>query len=222
MGSAVVAGVLVAQPAGAEGLGRIGSFQTEGVRIFRGGMGAGDPGTPQSATNGRLAVMIDVGRASGSTEHLDGSAAGRIAEFAPIIVEAAMTTAVDASLLRAVIDVESRGNPRAQSPKGATGLMQLMPATGARHGATDLYDARQNIMAGARYLAALLKQFGSVPLALAAYNAGEGAVEKHGRQIPPYAETQAYVPKVLARYEFYGRTERDQNASPFLMVSSRS
>lgn len=156
----------------------------------------------------RLARIVEIG-AQSAPRGLAGppavATAARIGRLAPIISEAALATAVDPSLLMAVIDVESRGNPRALSPKGATGLMQLMPATGAEHGAADLYDARQNVMAGARHLAMLLKRFGSLPLALAAYNAGSGAVARHGGRIPPYTETQAYVPMVMERYALYDR-----------------
>jgi soluble lytic murein transglycosylase-like protein len=131
------------------------------------------------------------------------SVAARVLALSPLIEEAARIADVDSALLMAVIDVESGGDPRAVSPKGATGLMQLMPGTGERHGATNLYDPRQNISAGARYLGALMRQFGEMSLALAAYNAGEGAVQKYGDQIPPYAETMSYVPKVIARYRWY-------------------
>jgi soluble lytic murein transglycosylase-like protein len=123
--------------------------------------------------------------------------------LSPVINEAARAVDVDSALLMAVIDVESGGNPQAVSPRGATGLMQLMPGTGARHGASDLFDPRQNIAAGARYLKQLINQFGDLQLVLAAYNAGEGAVQKYGGQIPPYAETMSYVPKVIAQYKRY-------------------
>jgi soluble lytic murein transglycosylase-like protein len=131
------------------------------------------------------------------------SVATRVMALSPIIDEAAHVADIDSALLMAVIDVESGGNPQAVSPKGATGLMQLMPGTGERHGASNLFDPRQNIAAGARYLRELTRQFGELPLALAAYNAGEGAVQKYGGQIPPYAETMSYVPKVIARYRWY-------------------
>jgi soluble lytic murein transglycosylase-like protein len=110
---------------------------------------------------------------------------------------------VDAALIHAVISAESAYNPLARSSKGARGLMQLIPETGARYGATNLLDPRQNIQAGTRYLKELITLFGNdLRLALAAYNAGEGAVLKYGK-IPPYAETQSYVPKVLAYYRRY-------------------
>ena len=108
--------------------------------------------------------------------------------------------ALDADLVHAVISVESTYNPLARSPKGAQGLMQLMPATAQRFGVGNPYDPIENLHGGARYLRWLLDFFqGNVPLALAGYNAGEGAVLKYGG-IPPYSETQAYVGKVLNRW----------------------
>jgi hypothetical protein len=127
--------------------------------------------------------------------------------LSPLIRDAAARHRLDPALVQAVAFVESRFEHRARSPKGALGLMQLMPATAARFGVTDPWDARQNLAGGARYLRELLDRFDdSLPLALAAYNAGEGAVERHGKRIPPYAETQAYVPKVLLHYgQFRGQ-----------------
>ena len=102
---------------------------------------------------------------------------------------------VDARLVKAVIQVESSFQPRARSPKGAMGLMQLMPATARRYQARNVFDPRVNIETGTRHLRALLREF-ELPLALAAYNAGEAAVRRFGG-IPPYAETQAYVARIL-------------------------
>jgi hypothetical protein len=108
---------------------------------------------------------------------------------------------VDEALIRAVIHVESRFNPKAVSPKGATGLMQLMPGTARRFGVANARDPLQNIHGGTNYLRVLLDLFhGDLRLALAAYNAGEGAVLKYNRRIPPYEETQEYVQLVLGRY----------------------
>jgi soluble lytic murein transglycosylase-like protein len=154
----------------------------------------------------RLSVVIQPGRRSlltNAIQQTSESIASRVMALSPVINEAAHVADVDSALLMAVIDVESGGNPRAVSPKGATGLMQLMPGTGEQHGASNLFDPRQNVAAGARYLKALTRQFGELSLVLAAYNAGEGAVQKYGGQIPPYAETMRYVPKVIARYNWY-------------------
>ena len=118
--------------------------------------------------------------------------------FNPLIIEAASAHGLSASLLRAVIAVESAFNPDAISSKGAQGLMQLMPATATRFGVIDPFDPAQNIEGGARYLAWLLDEFGSLELALAGYNAGEAAVRQYDLTIPPYPETQIYVHKVLA------------------------
>lgn len=158
-----------------------------------------------SGDPGRRSVVIQPGHLAlnDAVRQTSAPVASRVMALSPIIDEAAHVAEVDRALLMAVIDVESGGDPQAVSRKGATGLMQLMPATGARHGASDLFDPRQNITAGARYLKELMRQFGGLPLALAAYNAGEGAVQRYGGQIPPYSETLAYVPKVMARYRWY-------------------
>jgi soluble lytic murein transglycosylase-like protein len=116
--------------------------------------------------------------------------------YDPIIEHASTQHGVDARLVRAVIQVESGYQPRALSPKGAMGLMQLMPQTARQYQARNPYDPRANIEAGTRYLRTLLDQF-ELPLALAAYNAGEAAVRRFGG-IPPFPETQAYVSKVLS------------------------
>jgi soluble lytic murein transglycosylase-like protein len=124
--------------------------------------------------------------------------------FEKIINEVADTYGVDQALLHAVITVESGYRPSAVSRKGASGLMQLMPETARRYGVEDSFDPVQNLHGGAKYLRDLLKLFNSdVSLALAAYNAGESAVLKHGRRIPPFRETILYVPKVLAFYKKY-------------------
>ena len=116
--------------------------------------------------------------------------------FDPLIEQASDKHGVDARLLKAVIQVESSFQPRARSPKGAMGLMQLMPATAREYDARNPYDPQSNIEAGTRYLSKLLREF-DLPLALAAYNAGERAVRQFGG-IPPYAETRAYVAKILS------------------------
>ncbi|UIF87030.1 lytic transglycosylase domain-containing protein [Cupriavidus sp. UYPR2.512] len=128
---------------------------------------------------------------------------------------AAQAAAVDPHLLMAMVEVESGWNPQATSVKGAIGLTQLMPATARMLGVTDAYDPAQNLQAGASYLGGLLSRFnGDTSLALAAYNAGEGAVLRHGSRIPPFAETQAYVPQVLGRYARLRGGEDDSAAAP--------
>lgn len=117
-----------------------------------------------------------------------------------LVNEAADRHGLDPNLLHAVIGAESGGNPAAVSPKGALGLMQLVPATAARFGVGDVFDPAQNVEAGAHYLRELLDRFnGSLPKALAAYNAGEGAVERSGG-VPNYPETRSYVRKVQTTY----------------------
>ena len=117
------------------------------------------------------------------------------------IHDAARAHGVDPRLVAAVARRESAFNARAVSQKGACGIMQLMPATAEYLGVRNVFDARENIFGGTRYLRTLLDTFhGDLDLALAAYNAGPGAVEKH-RGIPPYAETRAYVAAVRASYE---------------------
>jgi hypothetical protein len=118
-----------------------------------------------------------------------------------LMAQSARRNGVDQRLLYAMMKQESSFNPRALSYKGARGLMQLMPATAARFGVTDIYDPAQNIEGGARYVRFLLDTFnGDVELALAGYNAGENAVLRYGNRIPPYRETQDYVQKISAHY----------------------
>ncbi len=147
--------------------------------------------------------------------------AGRYAPSVPVVPAAATAPArinyadhiatvgrdfdIDPGFLAAVMHVESRGNARAVSPKGARGLMQVMPATAKQMGVGDplveLDDPLTNLRTGAAYLKTLQRRFGNnLDLVLAAYNAGEGAVMKYGRKIPPYRETQGYVVSVMDRY----------------------
>jgi soluble lytic murein transglycosylase-like protein len=121
--------------------------------------------------------------------------------FGAIIKTAALANGVDAMLVHAVISAESAYNPYAMSKAGAMGLMQLMPDTARRYGVHNMMDPAENVHGGVRYLRDLLALFGGrVDLAVAAYNAGENAVIRYGRTIPPYAETKYYVPKVLGFY----------------------
>jgi soluble lytic murein transglycosylase-like protein len=122
--------------------------------------------------------------------------------YAPLIAAAAQQVQLPTALLQAVIQVESAYNPQAVSPKGAVGLMQLMPATAKRYGVIDRTDPAANLQGGARYLRDLLTLFNEdLTLALAAYNAGEQAVKKYDNKIPPYQETINYVNKVRKLYE---------------------
>lgn len=129
-------------------------------------------------------------------------------EYDAYIREAASLYQIPEALVRAVIRVESNFDPRAISRANAQGLMQLIPATAERMLVSDPFDARQNVLGGTRYLRVLANLFnGNLQLTLAAYNAGEGAVIKYNG-IPPYAETQAYVSKVLEFYNIYRGKER--------------
>ena len=118
-------------------------------------------------------------------------------QFEPLIREHATRQALRVELVRAVIQVESGYNPSARSPKGAMGLMQLMPATARQLGVRNAYDPAENIRGGCAYLRQLLDRYqGNEELALAAYNAGSNAVDRHGNAVPPYRETRDYVKKV--------------------------
>ncbi|MDR1777098.1 MAG: lytic transglycosylase domain-containing protein [Desulfovibrio sp.] len=121
-------------------------------------------------------------------------------EWRRIIELAGLRHGVDAALIAAVIQVESNFNPRAVSPKGAKGAMQIMPETGKEMGLREFFDPVSNTDAGTRYLAAMLREFPRLELALAAYNAGPTAVRQHGGSIPPYPETRDYVARVLSVY----------------------
>lgn len=117
-------------------------------------------------------------------------------ELWPLVAEAATRTGLSEGLIAAVMAVESGYQPGAVSPSGAIGLMQLMPGTARALGVVNPFDARQNLLGGAEYLRQQMERFGSVEKALAAYNAGPGAVERYG-DVPPYRETRNYVDRVL-------------------------
>ena len=153
-------------------------------------------------------------RVSGKTQGTKGlltwlEIAPEVKALQPVLNEAARATGVDEELLKAVITVESNYNPRAVSPRGAVGLMQLTPVTADRYGTRQerqtpagqrLLDARTNIFTGARMLADLTRRYGGIDIALAAWNAGEGSVRKAGGRMPDIAETEAHVHMVLELY----------------------
>lgn len=127
--------------------------------------------------------------------------AGNKLKYKDLIAKTAAKHQMDPKLLHAVIQAESAYNPKAISSAGAVGLMQLMPDTARRYGVNDRYDPEQNLDGGTRYLKDLLAMFNSdLKLAVAGYNAGEGAVMKYNYSVPPYRETQAYVQHVLRLY----------------------
>lgn len=140
-------------------------------------------------------------------------------EFAKLVQKVAREVKIDPALLDAVITAESGYNPDAISPKGAMGLMQLIPATAERYGASDPLNPEQNLRAGAKYLRDLLKMFNQdLSLAIAAYNAGEGSVIRAGYAIPKFKETQAYVPKVL---DHMGRAQGNGQVQTVSMPNGR-
>ncbi len=182
---------------------------------------ASTPGAPPSAAQSRrsFAELLALAARSGDVGAALGllargvAAPGRSAPSSPVrsvpaayqsvVAEAAERYRLDPALLAGLIETESGFNPRAVSPAGAKGLMQLMDATARGLGVTDPFDPRQNVLGGARFLRQLLDRYGGdVPRALAAYNAGPAAVDRYGG-LPPYAETQRFVPKVLAAADRY-------------------
>ncbi len=124
-------------------------------------------------------------------------------KYAPLVNRVAQRYKVEAALIHAVISAESAYDPRAVSPRGASGLMQLMPDTAGQYGVANIYDPRENVIAGTKHLRYLMKVFDNdIELALAAYNAGHNTVLKYGA-IPPFPETRNYVPRVLGYYRKY-------------------
>jgi hypothetical protein len=156
--------------------------------------------------------------AGGVASSLRGFTTGN-AQVDGFIMESAARNGLDPLLIYSIMHQESSFKQRAISYKGARGLMQLMPGTAARYGVTNIFDPKQNIEGGSRYMKFLLNRFqGNLSLALAGYNAGEGAVDKYGWRIPPYAETQEYVRRISRRYNLL----RDPNAAIYAPTVSRS
>lgn len=174
-------------------------------------------------TNGEIAAVVD---ADGRVVYTNipaapevSSAPHRTTPFDGLIDTIAARHGVDSRLVRAVIEVESNFDRRAVSPKGARGLMQLMPSTGARFGVSDPFDPAQNIDGGVRYLRFLLEMFnGNTSLSLAAYNSGENRVARLGR-IPQIRETQDYVGKVHSALERMGATALTPTREPTGLIA---
>lgn len=147
-----------------------------------------------------------LGSLSGSAGVGSGAAMIAPSQLEPMIARSAAAYKVDPNLVKAVIANESGFNANAVSPVGAQGLMQLMPGTAAGLGVNNSFDPGQNIAGGTRYLRGLYDRFGDWKLAVAAYNAGPGAVSKYGG-VPPYSETQNYVTNVMGSYSQYARAK---------------
>jgi soluble lytic murein transglycosylase-like protein len=144
------------------------------------------------------------------------------ADVDTLIVESGKRNSVDPLLLYSIMHQESSFKSRAMSPKGARGLMQLMPPTASRFGVTNIWDPKQNIEGGARYMRFLLDLFsGDVSLALAGYNAGEGAVLKYGYQVPPYSETREYVRRIGQRYSLLRNPDAAVSLTPEQLAAAR-
>jgi soluble lytic murein transglycosylase-like protein len=175
------------------------------------------PGMPQSGGDGSssFASVLQAQMNAGEQDQTQGVAAANGPAMVPpaqidaLVNDNAQSQSVDPALVKAIIANESGFNANATSNVGAQGLMQLMPGTAAGLGVANAYDPAQNVAGGTKYIKQLLDRFGGdVKLAVAAYNAGPGAVEKYGG-VPPYAETQNYVQNVLSSYAKY-RTDAPQ------------
>jgi len=153
--------------------------------------------------------LFDLKGLTHSGDRYDSGLLARATQYDAIIEAEAKSAGVEPNLLRAVIVVESGFNSHAVSKRGAVGLMQLMPETATRFGVSDRYDPQQNVRGGALYLGFLINRFRqNVRLALAAFNAGEDAVDRNSGQIPPFTETLEYVPKVLRIYQTLTERQR--------------
>jgi soluble lytic murein transglycosylase-like protein len=177
--------------------------QSKRLKLTARNVGASAPLTNQTAPALRSSEAAHTPAPSSSMavgKSLDGFSTGD-ANVDRFIVESGARNGIDPVLLYSIMHRESSFKRFALSPKGARGLMQLMPATAARFGVRNIFDPQQNIEGGARYVRFLLDLFdGDVRLTLAGYNAGEGAVMKYGYRVPPYRETQEYVRRISERY----------------------
>jgi soluble lytic murein transglycosylase-like protein len=183
------------------------------------------PGTPTT-----LLPSYTVPKAEG-VRTTRSAVAGRARAYDDLISEHSRTHGVRADLIRAVMQVESGFNPYARSPKGAMGLMQLMPSTAKQYGVKNAFNPTENVRAGVAYLRELLDRYqNNEQLALAAYNAGPGAVDKHGQTVPPYRETQSYVaqinrmatqPVTMRDHSIYKVTETTADGRPIVRYTDR-
>ncbi|QDX20469.1 lytic transglycosylase domain-containing protein [Pandoraea pnomenusa] len=156
--------------------------------------------TPPTAVAEPWRAATPLAQAQARAERSPGPASAA-PPFDALVRRTALVADVDAALLHAIIDTESGYDPTAVSERGAIGLMQILPRTGQRFGVRRLEDPAENLRAGAAYVRWLLSRFdGDLRLVLAAYNAGEGAVLRHGRQVPPFAETRRFVQRVMDAY----------------------
>jgi soluble lytic murein transglycosylase-like protein len=170
---------------------KVTSYRADGDLVFLTLKGGGEIGLPAATVRGLIPDEV-IEELAAATDY-EGVQA--------LAVEAARRHGLDPRLVLAVVAVESGFQPSAVSPKGARGLMQLMPATAESLGVKDSFDPAANLDGGARYLSILVALYGGdLQKALAAYNAGAGAVNRH-KGVPPYAETRAYVKKVMGRYK---------------------
>jgi hypothetical protein len=170
---------------------KVAARRTEGETLFLDLVGGGEVGVPAATVRGFVPDEV-------LDEVTPRAAEG--GDVRTLVAEAARRHGLDPALVLAVVSVESGFRADAVSPKGARGLMQLMPATAASLGVADPLDPASNVDGGTRHLGALVARYGGdLTKALAAYNAGEGAVDQHGG-VPPYSETRNYVSKVLGRY----------------------
>jgi soluble lytic murein transglycosylase-like protein len=180
-----------------------------GLLVFLAGHSDADTIIRQHGRDGRL-YFTNRSSVSSPMQMISSAATPRSrgARVMPLVYPLARQYDIDAQLVRAIITVESNFNTGAISRAGAQGLMQLMPAIAARYGVADPFDPQANIEGGIRFLKDLWRRFqGDVRQVLAAYNAGESAVDQYGG-IPPYPETQRYVARVLALYNTYGSSSR--------------
>ncbi len=169
--------------------------------------------------SGEIADMV---RLRGQAQSQGSAVADTLQRFETEITQSARQNGLDPALILAVVMEESGGDPMATSPKGAQGLMQLMPATAKELGVSDASSPTQNLAGGSLYLAKMLKRYdGNLELALAAYNAGPGNVDRAGGQVPNFKETQSYVQKVQERFKSLGGTiMANQNQSRPIETSS--